>query len=432
MVNASKQRNGGLLGIEKEVQAPATHQQNVSSVKKPASGRDLDDLLEKARRSCAIIFFTSEKCAPCKQLYPVFDELAAEAGNDGTFIRIDIARDYALASRFEIQATPSFVTMLHGNIERRWSGANPSTLRGNVKLLLQMAWPPHPHEALPLPLLRGANTRAITFGKVPPLAKLKLKLDKSAEDASVQSVLEFISVRETAGAAEAHLPDLDAFSRFLRAAPSKMSPDALFPIVDLLRIALNDLRFSGYFAEEKRHATIAPLLEHVNSLDDCPYALRLVTLQTCCNLFTSPLYPEHILGCSSITQPIIALITSSLLDSEHHNVRVAAASLCFNMAFSNHDFRRREHREVLEQEGQIELAASLLEAIERESASSEALQGYMLAFGYLVFCSPQDGDLADFLVSLEAPEKISGKAGDFPKEKLVHEIGSVLLGGTKA
>jgi hypothetical protein len=42
---------------------------------------DVDRLLGIAKDRCAIIFFTSSTCAPCKIMYQPFDDLAAEAGN---------------------------------------------------------------------------------------------------------------------------------------------------------------------------------------------------------------------------------------------------------------------------------------------------------------------------------------------------------------
>ena len=430
IVKGRKDRHEGLLGINKQngVNAPATHQQKAEAVKKATTLRDLDTQLRAAARLCAIIFFTSESCAPCRNLYPVFDELAAEAAGNAVFLKVDVSKSRNIAVRYNVRATPTFVTLLHGEEENRWSGSSQSTLRGNVKMLIQMAWPPHPHESLKLPALLGADTRPVTFSKIPPLAKLKTKMGQSADDASVQGVMQYIAHREAEGSAAATLPDLNAFSHFLRAAPSKLPLEILFTVVDLLRVAIVDPRFSGYYAEEKDHVTIAPLLRYVNGLKDCPYSLRLVGLQTACNLFTSPLYPEHILGCSMLTTPIIQLITTSLLDDKHHNVRVAAASLSFNIATANKRLRKTEHREVLPVGDQIELTASLIEAIAVEEESPEALKGFLLAFGFLVYCSPKDGEMWDLLRSLDAKAMVLGKKKLFPEERLVDDIGDVLLG----
>ena len=425
-----KQPNGGggLLGIkENGVKAPKTAHALASKVRKVTTMLELERLLAAAEKSCAVIFFTSPNCKPCEALYPTYNELAAEAANKATLILVDISRAFDIGTKYNITSTPTFMTFLHGVEENRWVGADRSKLRGSVEMLIQMAWPPHTHESLNLPTFRGSDPKPVLYSKMPPLAKLKIKMGPSADDAAMQGIFHFISARANEGAAESHLPDLDAFSRFLRSAPSKLPVEVMFTIVDVLRLGMVDPRFSGYYAEEKDHKTIAPLISYVNSLKDCPYSLRLVTLQMACNLFSSPLYPEHILSCPQLAQPIVQLITTSLLDDKNYTVRVAAASLSFNLSTANNRMRK-EHREALPEGEQIELAASLLEAISVEEASPDALRGFLLAFGYLVYCTPKDGEIRDLLKSMDAQGTVLAKKKAFPKEALVNEVGEELLG----
>jgi len=427
----NRTRQNGLLGLAEN--APAKHVpdntiQHAASVKYPRTTKELDSLLASADRSCAIIFFTSSTCGPCKALYGLYDQLAAEAGCKAVLIKVDTHSAYAIAARYSVRSTPTFFSFLRGEQENTWSGGGSSTLRGNLNLLLQMAWPAHIHESLRLPTLRGANTRAVLYTKVPPLDKLMAKMGEPSENPAIRGVKNFVSARTKIGAAEATLPDLDAFSWFLRESISKLPPDIIFTVVDLLRVALADPRFSGYFAEEKDHKTIAPLLTSIIELKDCPYALRLVTLQMACNLFSSPLYLEHIMSCEKLRGQIVQLITTSLLDDTHHNVRVAAASLSFNIAVENWKLRTGGHRDGLPEGDQVELAASLLEAIGAEEVSAEALNGFLLAFGYLVFCAPKEGELVDLLKSMDAQGTVLAKRKVFKTEKLIKEIGEELLG----
>ncbi|KAL2075638.1 hypothetical protein VTL71DRAFT_581 [Oculimacula yallundae] len=423
----NKNGNGGLLGIKDEADVPQTQQQRASSVRDAHSVSSLDKLLKEAEKSCAVIFFTSATCGPCKPLYPIYDQLAEEVAHKAVLIKVDVHRAYDLGTKYNVRSTPTFMTFLHGKEEYRWSGSNPSELKGNINLLIQTAWPSHPHESLRLTALRSASTKPVLFSKLPPLEKLKAKMGPSAQDVGIGGVLHFVAARAAAGAAEVTLPDLDAFSHSLRTASSTLPPEIMFTIVDLVRVAMVDPRFSGYYAEEKQHITIAPLISYVNSLEDCPYSLRLVALQMACNLFTSPLYPTHILNCPAMTSPIVQLITTSLLDDKHHNVRVAAASLAFNIAAANSKFRSEDHLEALPEGDQIELGASLLEAISAEEESAEAMRGFLLAFGYLVYCVPKDGELVDLLKSMDAEGTILGKQKLFPNEALIKDIGGVLL-----
>jgi thiol-disulfide isomerase/thioredoxin len=427
-----KTRQYGTIGLAGDgigaENMPETSQQEAAAVKAPSTSQELENLLSAAKSGCAIVFFTSQTCRPCRMLYPLYNELAAEAAHKCIFIKVDIGRSQDIGLKYSVRATPTFITFLKGEQENRWSGAAASTLRGNVKLLLEMAWPPHPHESLRLPTFRSSSPKPILYGRVPPLEKLLSKMGPLAKSPAVQGVKDFVVAKSTAGAAEATLPDLDSFSWFLKDAVQQLPPEVMFTVVDLLRVAMADSRFIGYYAEEKDHKTIASLLNFVNKLQNCPYALRLVTLQTACNLFSSPLYVKHILCCDTLTSPIVQLITTSLLGDKNHNVRVAAASLLFNIASANSKIRNEERRESLPEGDQIELAASLLEAISVEAETPEALKGFLLAFGYLIYCMPKDGELADLLKIIDAQNTILEKQKSFPEEPLVLEIGKELLG----
>ena len=391
--------------------------------------RELDPLLSSAVKKCAIIFFTSATCPPCKLVYPAFDELAAEAGNRAVFIKVDISHAYDIASKYGVRATPTFLTFLRGEKENEWSGANESSLRGNVGLLLQMAQ--HPHISLRLPILLETSSRMLTYERVPPLDKLTAKLGDAAHDPSIISAKNFVATRSKEGAIEATLPDLKALGLFVQRSTRELSGEALFPIVDLLRAAMADPRCSGYYAEEKQHTTVMTIVDYVNqqsSAGQRPYHLRLVTLQMLCNLFNSPLFSTQALTDPLVASPIIQLLSANLLDDLHENVRVAAASLAFNTATVNHTRRVDDDEEILPEGEQLQLLASLLEAISMEKASVEAVKRELLALGLLIHCVPKESELLDFVKAADAARVVKDKANMFPKEKLVKEIGEELLG----
>lgn len=391
--------------------------------------QELDSLLASAQKSCAVVFFTSATCGPCKMLYPTYDQLAAEVGDKAVLIKVDIAQAFDVGSRYSIRATPTFITFLRGKEENKWTGADPAGLRGNVQLLVQMAHPSHPHASLRLPSLHNPDAKPVLFTKTPPIPKLLAKMGSTADHEAIKSLAHFIQARNKEGAAEATLPDMHILTSFISTSLTSTSTDLLFPIVDLFRCALIDPRLSGFFAEEKSHTTIIALLTTVNNLStSCPYALRLVTLQLACNLFSSPLYPSEILTHAPLRTAVTTLISSSFLDSNHSQVRVAAASLLFNVALANSAKRGTEQVDALPEEDQIELAASLLEAIGQENESLEALQGMVLALGYLAYLAPMDGELVDLLRTMEAGETVRAKKGAFNELALVDEVGVVLLG----
>ncbi|KAI1645559.1 P-loop containing nucleoside triphosphate hydrolase protein [Daldinia loculata] len=436
MVEQRKAQRGGLLGIQDNVQphtngaangvGSSAHSQRPSVIN-VTNIREFDDVLERAKKSCAIVFFTSATCGPCKALYPLYDGLAAEHGSKVAVVKVDISRAFDVAQRYSIRATPTFITFVHGKEGERWMGADASRLKSTVELLVQMAVPSHPHRMLRLPRFANAELKPVLYEKIPPLSKLLSKLGSKADDPSVQSVKNFIETRSSEGPAEAPLPDLPTFSKFLCSAVESLPKEVLFTVVDLFRCALVDERFSGYFAEEHDQKTVVTLLDVVNKESECPYALRLVTLQMACNLFSSHLYAEQIPRQETLRSHITRLISSSFLDDSRDNIRVVAASLLFNVAIANYQMRQ-ESGDVLPEDDQVELAASVVEAISQEESSNEALHGMLLALGFLVYCAPIEGDLANCLKIMDAEGTILGKKKVFSKEPLITEVGSELLG----
>lgn len=432
-IEANRQQRAGIWGIQGNGQAAAApaaaiQQPQQAKVHIASNSQGLDSLLASAQNSCAVVFFTSATCAPCKMLYPVYDELAAEVGGKGVLVKVDIAQALDVGSRYSIRATPTFVSFLHGKEENRWSGSDTAALRGNVQLLVTMAHPVHPHASLRLPSLQNPDAKPVLFTKTPPMQKLLAKMGPTANLETVKSISHFIDARNKDGPANDPLPDMPALTGFLQDSITYLPPDIFFTVIDLLRCGLVDPRFSGYLAEEKDHATILALLYHVNGLPECPYALRLVTLQMACNLFTSPLYPEQILGHDDLRSAITSLISASFLDDNHSNVRVAAASLLFNVALANSGKRRSGQGDVLPEADQIELAASLLEAISQEEESVEALKGMLLALGYLTYLAQLDGELVDLMRTMDAESTVLVKKGKFKDLTLIDEVGKELLG----
>ena len=429
-VNSGRQ-NGSILGLQDSAQASAPSQPvQKHGVKNVSNKTEFTRLLEKARDSCAIVFFTSATCPPCKLLYPTYDELAEELGDKATFIKVDISKPgaNAIGSQYSVRATPTFVTFLKGEKENEWVGADPASLRGNIRLLVEMAVPHHPHENLRLPSFSNPNTKPVLYTKVPPMAKLIAKMgDEVAKKPEVQALQHYLEVRAKDGLQDAIIPDMSHLSSLIQDSVKLLQPETLFAMVDLFRCALADPRVSGYFAEESGHAAVLNVLKSVNSLVDCPYALRLVTLQMACNFFSTPLFPEEILKNSELRAPIISLVASSFLDDSHNNVRVAASSLLFNLALANQRARKQKTRATLPEDDEVELAASVVEAISQEGKSADAFQGMLSALGHLVYCAPVDGELADMLRILDAEGTILGKKKAFPNEKLITEVGGELL-----
>lgn len=396
-------------------------------VYKPTRLKQLDELLASAQDSCAVIFFTSATCPPCKIVYPAYDELAAEAGNKAVLIKVDLTDAYEIGARYQVRATPTFMTFIKGEKESEWSGANEAQLRGNVRLLIQMAHPPHPHTLLRLPTLQRLHKSPVTYTKIPPIEKLIAKMGTAGSDTAVGALKGFVTTRQQSGAVDAPLPDLPAVSAFISKSFQTSQPESLFPIVDLFRLALVDPRVSGYYAEDASE-TVFRILNTVNRLDtSCPYQLRIVTLHMACNLFTSQLFPIKLFMEPSYSTPLFQLVTSSLLDNEHPPVRVAASSLAFNMAASNHQQRIQGKADFLPESSQVELVASLLEAMGRERESKDGMRGLLVAVGLLKYMTDKGGEVDDLCEAVGAKDIIAEAKGAFPDlRELAKEVEQVM------
>ncbi|KAK0735480.1 PUL domain-containing protein [Apiosordaria backusii] len=440
----SNRRQGGILGIQQQtpgssVKPKSQLHQHLGKVHNVSSLAELDQLLEKHQHSCAVIFFTSATCPPCKLVYPLYDELAAEIGDKGVLIKADISQAFDIGSRYSVRATPTFITFLKGKQENQWSGADPATLRGNIQLLVQMAWPRHRHESLNLPTISNPNAKPVLYTRLPPLAKLLAKLPPDASsNPAVQDMRRFLETRASQGPAEATLPNIPAFLSFVGNSLSSIQPDKLFPLIDLLRCALVDPRVSSVLAEDDpNHKTVLDILQVVNTSVEkgsCPYPLRLVTVQMACNLFSSHLYEEVILSHQDLRHAITESTTACFRESETATLRVSSAGLLYNLVLANSKRRRAGPGDVLPGEEQAALAGSVLEAIGEEKESAEALEGMLNALGLLVYLVPQGegeemGELEQLLVIMEADGVVMGKVDGFGGLKgLIGEVGGELLG----
>lgn len=406
--------------------------------------RDVDRLLGLAKDRCAIIFFTSSTCAPCKLVYQPYDDLAAEAGEKCVFLKIDFSHaERSINIRYpNVRATPTFITYLHGEKRDEWSGADPRQLRSNVEMLLNAAFPPHPHLENSTPHLLRQSLRPITFTKVPPLEKVVAKMGDVGKDPAVSSIVSFIDARERLGSIEAPLTKLPQFAEFLKKSTSTLPPELLFTALDLLRITLTDVRVAGFFAEEHKGATGTPatvhhLLSHVDGLGaNAPYPLRLTTLHLACNLFSSSLFIPHLLS-SPLSSSLISILTTALLDEKYPALKTSALSLAMNIASSNHKIRMKKHStnatpslpgesELLESE-QVELLASLLETLGTEDQWSDNKKMALISTGWLVYSADMDGELRDLWRVMDAAGtvgKIQAKAAE--DRLLVREIKGLL------
>jgi thioredoxin 1 len=70
--------------------------------------------------------FMSYGCEHCRLLEPVLQEVADKLGSEETIFRVSIATDQELASRYQIEGTPTIVMFSNGSEVGRAVGPDPS------------------------------------------------------------------------------------------------------------------------------------------------------------------------------------------------------------------------------------------------------------------------------------------------------------------
>ncbi|GMG33489.1 unnamed protein product [Aspergillus oryzae] len=382
----------------------------------------LNHELNQASHSAAIIFFTSATCPPCKALYPLYDSLAEEAGSKATLIKVDISSAYDVAMKYGIKATPTFKTYLKGQETETWSGANASQLQGNIKLLIEMANPAHPHRKLDLPTFQRPIPASsyIQYKNTPPLDKLIQKLPQETRDnKTLTSITTFItnSIKSN-DKIETPLPqDLPTYPTYIETLLKETPSAAHFAIIDLTRLLTLDPRVASYFASQNPPSTLLSLLSLSQSTQDTqdtqdkketPYNQTLTTLHLLTNLLTTPLPTHTILNTPSLFFQTLNTLTTSLF---HPNpkIRCAATSLAYNLTAQNHNSRIEGKGDIISEEDQVSLVAGLVEAIANEEESGEALRGFLMALGLVVYECAVGGEVEEVCRVLGSRETVLGK-----------------------
>ena len=330
---------------------------------------------------------------------------------------IDVSKARDIATQYSIRATPTFITILHGEQVDQWSGADVGKLQANTRLLIQMANPLHPHTQLQLTTLHKEHKPHV-YSKLPPIEKLSAKLEASIRSApEIVELISFIKQRSDASkVANVPVPNLSRISQLIREQVLQKPPLTVFPLVDLFRLALLDVRVSGYFAEEpKSTSLIYSLIDHGSrmKIDAASYPFLLTTTQALSNTFTSRLSFPSIISAPELH----TIVSNGLLATSHPALRATAANLIFNIASAHHreniENNRSQQVETMQESLLVEFIVSSVEALSQEldrdaQADKEAIKTLVMSIGLLLYgSSPSIQDeLKSVLQAIEAKATI--------------------------
>ncbi|KAI0260205.1 PPPDE putative peptidase domain-containing protein [Gloeopeniophorella convolvens] len=409
----------------------------------PASFRSL-----LGTHRAVVAMFTSQTCAPCKMIEPVFDELAhaktrGAAQGRVAFAKVDIGAGMGgmVAREYQVMATPTFAFFLDGKRVHELKGPNAPELRTQVDLLLFNAFPPHVHTGLALPAVNSLPLLPILTRQVVDLDTVRDSLAMWIDGAPAlnntvkpaikeklsQVIFPWLRQRYIDGSTAAPSTEyVDEFSQTVATLVAVLPHSSLFPLLDVWRLAILEPAIA-----EKTLTPLISVLDSTNAtVTSSTRGTLLTLLRLAANALGTSLARPLLVGDARAKTALRGVLVQTLLVPDRL-VRLAAASLAFNfsvwvqkgrIARARGDAAAdtdgiRENEE--DGEWEVELVSAVAEALAKEEESEAAVHRLTATLAFLIRLSPSYRDqLAPLLDVLQVRRTLKGKLAEGGKPRI--------------
>lgn len=309
---------------------------------------EIDQALKQQR--AAVLYFTQESCGPCRFIKPKYEDYIQHCCAQGRGIYgaiVDIANPqlYPYFKRYGLRGTPSFLYFLNGDLVHQVVGANYQEMCAGIDSLIEMSSSSSSsssqvssnNEKLPLepilfPFIAGKGLFAQIIKKQQSLTTLS-----EAESALLVKIAE---VLEQWAVTTLDLPkEWVEIANGLIVSRPVSELDQLYPLVDLLRLALLHPALRADLLHSPTGENMLMNLIQSADRDNCPKPFMLMVLRLTCNLFKDEQGTLLVMNPTTNKdqryplEVTTALLIRSLL-AEDVSVRRNGSSLAYNMGLT--------------------------------------------------------------------------------------------------